>query len=163
MTPSLSETFAPPSTTTYGRSGSVGESAQHCGLPGDETARVVREPSGYVEHAGVLAMDSTEPVPDVGVGQPGEPVGELGPLAVVLGRLGGLEPEVLQEGDLAVVQCRDGGCGGRPGRVFCQRNGLAQELGQPDGHRSQRESRSPLPLGAAEVRADHDARPGISQ
>ena len=44
MTPSLSETFEPPSTTTYGRSGSSVSRSQHLDLGGDQAARGVRQP-----------------------------------------------------------------------------------------------------------------------
>ena len=44
MTASLSETFEPPSTTTYGRSGSLGEPAQHLDLGEHQAAGRVRQP-----------------------------------------------------------------------------------------------------------------------
>ena len=111
MTPSLSETLAPPSTTAYGRLTSVGELLQHADLGGDQAARGVREPGRQVVDRGVLAVHGAEAVADVQVGQRGQLVGEGAALGVVLAGLPGVEAQVLQQGDLAVGEAGDGGAG----------------------------------------------------
>ena len=87
MTPSLSETFEPPSTTTYGRSGSLGQPPQHLDLGGDQAAHRVRQPLRHVVDAGLLAVHDAEAVADVGVGERGQLVGERAALGVVLAGL----------------------------------------------------------------------------
>ena len=102
MTPSLSETFEPPSTTTYGRSGS---SVSRCSTSisvGDQPAHRVREPLRDVVHRGLLAVHDAEAVGDERVGERGELVGERAALRVVLAGLARVEPDVLQQRDLAV-------------------------------------------------------------
>src|SRR3712207_8840935 len=59
--------------------------------------RSVRQPLRHVVDRGVLAVHSAERVVDVDVGEGGQPVGQLVPLAVVLRRLRGLEAHVLQQ------------------------------------------------------------------
>ena len=104
MTPSLSETFDPPSTTTYGRSGLDGEPLEHVDLGLDQATRGRREPGGDVVDARVLAVHRAEPVGHEDVGERGQLVGERSALVVVLARLGGVEADVLEHGDLAVPQ-----------------------------------------------------------
>jgi hypothetical protein len=94
----------------------------------------VRQPLGHVEHRGVLAVDGPERVVHVDVGEGGQPVGQLAARRVVLGRLGGLEADVLQQEHVAVGEC--GRLGGRvvPGDVRRERDGCTEELRQPRGH-----------------------------
>jgi hypothetical protein len=96
ITPSLSETFDPPSTTTYGRAGSDCEATQHIDL-GDQTAHGGRQDLRDVVHAGLLAVDHAEPVGDEGIREGGEFSGEGGPHGVVLAGLARVEAHVLQQ------------------------------------------------------------------
>ena len=97
MTPSLSETFEPPSTTTYGRSGSTVSRRSTSISLCDQVARRVRQALRDVVHAGLLAVHDAEAVADEGVGQRGELVGERTAHGVVLAGLAGVEPHVLQQ------------------------------------------------------------------
>ena len=114
MTPSLSETLEPPSTTTYGRSGSSvsRRSTSTSAAPGRPR---VRQPLRHVVHAGVLAVHGAEAVADVRVGERGELVGERAALGVVLAGLARVEAEVLQQRDLAVAEATPR-CGRAPRR-----------------------------------------------
>ena len=145
MTASLSETFEPPRTTTYGRSGSVGELAQHLHLGQDQTARVGGELLGHVVDRGLLAVHHPEPVGDERAVVPGERDelrGQRGAVVVVLAGLAGVEPDVLQHDDVA----------GRHAQVTAPRvpvGGLdqphrgAEQLPEPRGHRRQRAAPGP--------------------
>ena len=118
MTPSLSETLAPPSTTAYGRSGFCGEPLEHVDLGGHEPAGGVRQQAGDVVDRRLLAVHDAEAVGDEDVGERGELPGELGPLLVGLGRLARVEPEVLeQRRRRRRAGGRDGGLGRLPHRV----------------------------------------------
>ena len=97
MTPSLSETFEPPSTTTYGRSGSTVSRRSTSISVGHQAAHRVRQPLRDVVHAGLLAVHDAEAVGDEGVGERGELVGERAALGVVLAGLARVEPDVLQQ------------------------------------------------------------------
>ena len=78
MTPSLSDTFAPPSTTAYGRSGSSVRRLSTPDLGLDEAADGGRQQPRDVVDAGLLAVHDAEPVGDEHVGETGELAGELG-------------------------------------------------------------------------------------
>ena len=88
MTPSLSETFEPPSTTTYGPLGVLGQPAQH-----RRSRSATRPPiacgsrcaTSYTR--GLLAVHDAEAVGDEDVGERGELVGEGAALGVVLAGL----------------------------------------------------------------------------
>ena len=80
----------------------LGELLQDADLGGDEVARGVRQPRREVEDRGVLAVHGAEAVADVHIGEGGELVGEGAALGVVLGRLTGVEAQVLDDRDLAV-------------------------------------------------------------
>ena len=87
ITASLSDTLDPPSTTTYGRSGSPAQPRQHLDLAQHQPARDVRQPGRHVVDAGVLAVHGAERVVHVRVAERGELVGEGTPLGVVLAGL----------------------------------------------------------------------------
>ena len=87
MTPSLSETFEPPSTTAYGRSGSSVSRRSTSTSVEHQPAGGVRQPLGDVVDAGLLAVHDAEAVADERVGERGQLVGERAALGVVLAGL----------------------------------------------------------------------------
>ena len=87
ITASLSDTFDPPSTTTYGALGVIGELGEHLDLAQHQPAGVVRQPGRHVVDAGVLAVHRAERVVHVRVAERGQLVGERAPLGVVLAGL----------------------------------------------------------------------------
>ena len=140
-----------------------GQPGEDLELAGHQPPGVVRQPLRHVEHRRVLAVHGAERVVDVDVGEGGQPVGQLAARRVVLRRLGGLEPDVLQQQDVAVGQC--GRLGGRvvTGDVRRERHGRTEELRQPRRHRREGELRVGRSLGPAEVRGDDDAGAGVAQ
>ncbi len=147
MTPSLSETFEPPRTTTYGRSGSTVSRRSTSISVAHQPAHGVRQPLGDVVHAGLLAVHDAEPVGDERIGQRGQLVGERAALGVVLAGLARVEPDVLQQRDLAVGQAFDR----RPGATHrrCRwrtrrRHRAARRAGRPRGPASTRSSGAPF-------------------
>ena len=135
MTPSLSETLAPPSTTTYGPLGVLGELAQHLDLGHDQPARRVRQQPGHVVDAGVLAVHRAEAVADVELGERRPACSANAPrVGVVLGLLARLEAQVLQQGDLAVLQrLATTLCALVADHVGGEGHVLAEQLAQPRG------------------------------
>ena len=87
MTPSLSETFEPPSTTTYGRSGSTVSRRSTSISVRDQVTHGVRQPLGHVVDRRLLAVHDAEAVGHERVGERGELVGERPALGVVLAGL----------------------------------------------------------------------------
>ena len=130
ITASLSETLAPPSTTTYGRAGLLGQPLQHLDLGQDQAAGRVRQPLGQVVDAGLLAVHDPEAVGDEDVAEGGVLVGQRAALGLVLGLLARLVADVLQHGDVAVGQAGDGLLGRRPDHVGGQRDLGAEQLGR---------------------------------
>ena len=102
-------------------------------------------------------MHDAEAVRDEHIAEVGELLGERPALGVVLGRLSGVEAEVLDDGDVSVLERGDGVVGGLPHGVERERDGLAEQLGQPLGDRGEAVLRIGRALGAPEVRADDDA------
>ena len=166
ITASLSDTFAPPSTTTYGRSGLLGQLLQYLDLGEYQAAGGVRQLAGDVVHAGLLAVDDTEAVADEDVRQRGQLVGQRPALGVVLALLARVVPHVLEQQDLTLVQLLYGGLravtGDVGGEVHRDALGL-QQFAEPLGHRGQGELRVRLALGAAEVGGDDHLRAGLGQ
>ena len=111
-TPSLSETFAPPRTATYGRSGSREEPAEHLDLPLQQPSGG-RRPAGRAHQVGqgddarVRAMRRAERVVHVRVGE----LGELSREADVVGLLSRIEAEVLEEDHVARLDVAADGLG----------------------------------------------------
>lgn len=134
----------------------LGELLQDTYLGGDEVAGVVRQARREVVHGGVLAVDRAEAVADVDVREGGQPVGELAALGVVLGGLAGVEAQVLDDGDVAVVEARDHGRGGFADRVGRERHAPAQEFTQARGGGGEGEGGVRGALGAAQVGGDDD-------
>ena len=84
MTPSLSETFDPPSTTVYGRSGfSVSRSSTSSSAAISRPAALGQRLLELVD-ARLLAVHDAEAVGDDGVGERRELAGERGALGLVL-------------------------------------------------------------------------------
>ena len=100
MTPSLSETFEPPSTTTYGRSGSSVSRAAPRPRPTTSPPAACGSRCGDVVDAGVLAVHGAEAVVDVDVGRARPAASANAPRsASSLLVSPGVEAEVLQQRD----------------------------------------------------------------
>ena len=93
MTPILSETLAPPRTTTSGRCGRLDDPGQLGQLALEQQPGVAGQQARDALGAGVGAVGGAEGVVDVEVGERGERLGEL---RVVLG-LARLEADVLEQ------------------------------------------------------------------
>ena len=161
MTPSLSETFEPPSTTTYGRSGSSVSRSSTSTSAGDQAAH---------RRAAAAARRRTR-WPACGARRRSRRrrrrrpsaascVGERAALGVVLAGLARVEPDVLQQRDVAVGEPGDGRL-----RADSPTVSVAKATGRPSsspsrvGDRRQGVLRSSgAPFGPAEVGAAR--RPG---
>ena len=130
------------------------------GLGEHQGAGRVRQQPGHVVDAGLLAVHHSEPVADEEVGEGGQLFGESEPLRVVLAGLGCLEPQVLQQRHVAVLQGGHGPAGRLPDHVVGEGDRPAQQLGQPLGNRAQRQLRPALALGTAQV--GHHDHPGAA-
>ena len=82
-------------------------------------------------------MDDPETVGDEDVSKPGEGGGEFGATFVGLGRLTGVESEILQEDDVAVGHRIDCGVGGLAHRVGGEGDRPAEDFAQASGDRSE--------------------------
>ena len=163
ITPSLSDTFEPPSTTAYGRSGDSVSRSQHLDLGEHQAAGGVRKALRDVVHARLLAVHDTEAVADERVAQRGQLVGERAALGVVLAGLAGVEPDVLEHDDVAVGHRLDRRLRRLADRVVGCDDVGAQQLTEPGGDRSQRVRRVGLARGSAEVRHHDHLRPARAQ
>ncbi len=106
---------------------------------------------------GVGAVSGAERIVDVDIGEPRQGLGE----GRIVCLLGGMEPQVLEEDDIAVGHARDQRLDAGAHAVGRHRDGGAEQLREPDGRGPQRALRSDPALGAAEVRAqDHARSPG---
>ena len=162
MTPSLSDTFEPPSTTTYGRSGSSVSRRSTSTSASDQAAGRVRQQLRDVVDARVLAVHDAEAVVDVRVGRARRAASANAPRsASSLLVSPGVEPQVLQQRDVAV--------GRAPATVAVRR--LADRVGGEarPARRAARTSRaatgaseyfgSGAPLGGRGARRRRRARP----
>ena len=135
MTPSLSETLAPPSTATNGRLGRWRSSMQHVDLALQQPAGGARQRPWRPDDRGVGAVRGAEGVVDVAV----DPVDEPGHEAVVVRLLPGVLTQVVEQLD-----------------ARCQ-------LGQPGADGCDRVLRVDGALGAAEVAGRHDVGAALLQ
>ena len=146
ITPTLSETLAPPRTTTSGRCGRLDDRGQLGHLALQQQAGVAGQVVGDALGAGVGAVGGAEGVVDVEVGERGERVGQL---RVVLG-LPRLEAGVLEQQHVAGAEragsCRSTSPPTTAGRLL---HLGPEQLAEPLADRRQRERRVGLALRAA--------------
>ena len=102
-------------------------------------------------------MHDAEAVRDERIAELGELLREGTALRVILRRLARVEAQVLDDGDVAVLERRDGVVGGLVHGVERERDRLAEQLGQSLGDRREAVLRVGRAVGTAEVRADDDA------
>jgi hypothetical protein len=135
----------------------LGEATQHVDLGRDQRAHGAGQDLRDVVDAGLLAVHDPEAVGDEDVGEVGELPGEPGTLAVVLAGLARVEADVLQQGDLPVLELGDGLVRRLPHRVAGERDVGTEELTEASRHGSQGVALLGGALGAAEVRGHHHA------
>ena len=152
----MSETFAPPSTATYGLSGLVTSwpSARDLLLE-QEAAPALAHQLRQRVHRSVRAVHGAERVVDVDVAE----LGELPREALVVLLFFRVEAEVLEQADLPGAKIVDRPSSPRrrrspPGRC----TSYAGELGETRAARLEAESRRSCPAWAAEVRREDDLR-----
>ena len=164
MTPSLSETFEPPSTTTYGRSGSPVSWRSTSTSAHDQVAGGVRQPLRHVVDAGVLAVHRAEPVADVRrrrARRAGRRTRRARRRPCSLARV---EAQVLEQRDVAVAEPVDGGLRARRRRCRWRTRPAgraARRAAAATGARVYSSTGSPF--GPAEVRADDDPRAAVGE
>ncbi len=143
--------------------GVLGEAAQHVDLRRDEVTRGVRQQAGDVVDGRLLAVHDAEAVGDEDVCERGELAGEVSAVLIGLGRLAGVEAEVLEQQHLAVLERGSLGLGVLADRVVGEEDGGAEHLAEAvgDGREGVLGLRSAL--GATEVRTDDDARAGVGE
>jgi hypothetical protein len=108
--------------------GVLGEAIEDVQLGGDQQAGRGRQDLCEVVHRGLLAVYDTEAVRDEGVAESGELFGEGAALPLVLRGLARVEPQVLDDRDVAVLQGRDGLVSGLADGVAGERDGLAEQF-----------------------------------
>ena len=155
MTPSLSETFEPPRTTVYGRSGdSVSRSSTSSSAAISRPAALGRSSSSS-ETLACLRCTTPKPSETTASAKFGELARECRALGLVLRGLPRVEPQVLEHEDLAVAECLDLGRGIRPDRVGREGDGCVDQLAEPRRDGRQAVLGIGCAVGAAEV-GDHD-------
>ena len=165
MTPSLSLTFEPPSTTAYGRSGSSVSRVSTSHLGGDQPTGERGAQRGDVVDAGLLAVDDAEAVAD-------EEVAERGVLARRAqrvrrrpcwspGRRTARSPAAATLPGASVVDGRAGPLG--PEDAATNADGSAEQLTEPLGDRRQRQLRAHLALGAPQVGGTTTRAPALDE
>ena len=168
MTSIFPETLAPPMIATNGRFGALDRVAEEVELL---LHQVARRPLGQVHahHRAVGPVGGAEGVVDVDVAELRERGAEgldrrgvgLHRAAVVvldLALLLDVEAEVLEQHHLARLQRGAGRLHLGADAVVELLHRLAEELGEPRGHRREAELVAALPVGAAEVAHEHQAR-----
>ena len=135
------------------------QAAEDLDLAFQEQARVARDARRHAADRGVGAVARPEGVVDVGVGHGRQRVGE----AVLVGLLAGVEAQVLEQDDLAVLQRVDAGACVVADHVVGHGDVLAEQLGEPRPDRRHRVGRVHLPRRAAEVGGHDHPRPAVEQ
>jgi hypothetical protein len=152
MTPSLSDTFEPPSTTVYGRSG------VSVSLWRTFSSAEMSVPAALGRSFGrskTLAVHHSEPVGDEDIPELGQLLREGEALVGILRGLGRGEAQVLEDGDLPVLECGDRGESLVPNRLGDEADALAEQLAEPLRDWPEAVLGGDLAVGAPEV-ADHD-------
>jgi hypothetical protein len=108
-------------------------------------------------------VHDAEAVADEAVAQRGQLVGEGSALGVVLAGLAGVEPDVLQQGDLAVLQRGHRGPRGLPDRVAGEPHLGAEQLGEPRGDGTEGVLLLRCSLRPAQVRHHDDPGSGLGE
>ncbi len=124
----------------------------------DEKARRARQLLGQFVDAGLLAMDHPESVGDERVTESRQLAGEIPAVAVILRGLVSMEPEVLQERDVAIPEPAHGILGRFADRVMPEHHGPAQKLAKANGDRLETVLEVAVPIRPAEMRDHHDLR-----
>ena len=155
----LSDTFAPPSTTTSGRSGRLDDRAQrgHLALqqqPGHRRPQVLGHPGGRR----VRPVRGAERVVHVGVGERRQLAGQLG---IVLG-LASLPAGVLEHEHAARAELLDPAPYLRADHLRRLEHRGVDQLAEPVRHRPQRGLRIAA-LGPPQVRAQDQPHPALEQ
>jgi len=160
MTPSLSLTFEPPRITTNGRARVGHDRAEDRRLLVHEASGRVRQEPGHVGDGGLVAVHDTEAVGHVDVSERRELGRERLPLLGHLAGLACVEPDVLQQDDVAgLLGCHHGS---RVGERH-ERHGGAQQLAQASRHGSQAQLGNGGSLGPTQVRHDDDPGALVAQ
>ncbi len=135
--------------------GVLGEPIEHVELGRDQLPCGAREQLGQLVHARLLAVDDAEAIAHERIAEFGESRRERLALRFVLARLPRIEPEVLEEGDVAVLQTSHGLVCASTDGVAGEGHRLAQELAEALCDRGEAVPGVRCAFGAAEVR-DHD-------
>ena len=154
----LSVTLAPPRTTTNGRSGASTIRLQRDDLALEQQPGRRREQLGHPGGGGVRAVGRAEGVVHVGVGQPGQLLGQVG---VVL-RLAALPARVLEHQDAARLQPLGAAPDLRADHVGRLVDGSVDQLRQPVRGRLER-GLGVTALGPPQVGAQDQPRPALQQ
>ncbi len=162
MTPSLSLTLEPPSTTAYGRSG-FGQTVEHVEFGRDQQTGRGRKQLGELVDARLLAVHDPEPIGDQHIAELREFGRESRTGGVVLRGLPRVEPQVLDDDDSAVLEGLHGVLRRLADRVACERDRGTEQLGQALGHRLQAVLRVGRAVRPPEVRAHDDAGARIDE
>ena len=142
-----------------GPGGVLEQATEDLDLAFEQQARVAGQAGRDAADRGVATVAGPEGVVDVDVGHGRQGVGE----AVLVGLLAGIEPQVLEQHDLAVAERV--GTGARVVADHVGRDGdvLTEQLGQAGPDRAHRVGRVDLAVGSTEVRGQHDPRPAVEQ
>ena len=128
-----------------------------------QRARGTGHQSGNVRHRRLLPVHDPEAVTDVGSGPRRPLLCQCGALGGILARLPGIEPDVLQEGDVSIAQGRDGSRHGIPRDRGNETHRGAQQVAQPGGNRCEGQRRVSHSTRAAQVGDHDDPRAALTQ
>ena len=143
--------------------GLFGEPVQHVEFRGDEEAGRAGQRLCQLVNARLLAMDYPETVGNEGVAERREALGERRPVLVALGRFPRVEAEVLEDGNVTVLQLVDPIFRGRTHGICGEGHRLTQQFTQPLRHGGKAVLCVGRAIRPAEVRDHHDARTDVDQ